>query len=391
MALWGLPMGMRMPAPSTFPLFSPLERGEDVDLIECPRLELVKALSYRDGDLIFRRAQAIPMPDEGRYHRLIRTGYLRDPDKRFDSIDVPRVLPKLSPGTTVLVLREMGLGDVLMVSIVLRALAQKYPTLRFVYACGSHYMPLFRDCDFLEDVVPLWRLQGHFPYVVELRGLSERSPLRKDLDRIDLFAQYCGVTVEDYAMPFRTREEERERGRELIAKPAECRGSILFALRGSTEIRTWPQSRADEFMLHAASEGWRVAVVDPHPFELPKHPGILNLTGEISIPDLIALTAGADFVVAPDTGVVHLAEAVGTRCVAIYSSQPPALRVGHYRHVRALWVGPQELACCPCFERGCKALPCLTRITPEHVLGTMERFDSLGFDVRPRTVERVAA
>jgi len=70
----------------------------------------------------------------------------------------------------------------------------------------------------------------------------------------------------------------------------------------------------------------------------------------------------------------RLAEAVGTKCLAIYSTTPPALRIGHYRHVKALW--RESLPCVPCFDRGCPAAPCM-QVSPERVMRSIEDWNGL--------------
>jgi ADP-heptose:LPS heptosyltransferase len=55
-------------------------------------------------------------------------------------------------------------------------------------------------------------------------------------------------------------------------------------------------------------------------------PAALDLTGRTSLPDLAGLAARAALAVGNDTGPMHLAAAVGCRCVVLFSgSSDPAL------------------------------------------------------------------
>lgn len=342
-----------------------------------PRLTLTKALTLIDGPFHFRRGQPLEV-SEAAYHRLTLTGRLLDPDRSFDSI-VPASLKKLEAGTLVTVIRSMGLGDVLMVLPVIRALKREYPGLRFRYAVGSAYVPLCQGCDFLEEAVSILSLQGPVPHVIELRGLSERHEKRNTMDRMDIFGLYCGVEVEDYRFPVRVSGEELDAGRAFLPRGKGL--AVVVAVRGSTEVRSWPLANVRAFAVQAAARGWRIVLVDGEAQEMPNDAAIANLTGKLSLLEVKAVLAAADFCVAPDTGIVHLSEAVGTRCVAIFSVIPPNLRITHYQHVRALW--RDDLPCAPCWHKGCRPMPCLAGVQPAHVLAAIEGWDELPAQSNP--------
>lgn len=58
---------------------------------------------------------------------------------------------------------------------------------------------------------------------------------------------------------------------------------------------------------------------------------IYNLVGKSSLPQLAALLAQVDVLLAPDTGPVHLADAMGTKVLGLYAVAPPAL-TGPYQN-----------------------------------------------------------
>jgi ADP-heptose:LPS heptosyltransferase len=76
-------------------------------------------------------------------------------------------------------------------------------------------------------------------------------------------------------------------------------------------------------------------------------PDTLDLCGRLDSAGLLALLAQADLLVANDTGPVHLADALGTRCVALYGPNTPH-RYGPRRPgSRALFA---DLPCSPCLD-----------------------------------------
>jgi heptosyltransferase I len=105
--------------------------------------------------------------------------------------------------------------------------------------------------------------------------------------------------------------------------------------------REWPVERWIE-VLRAARERWRVQVVlTGGRGDRERETGrkimeaisddVRNLIGETTPKQLAAVLARADCLLAPDTGPVHLANAVGTPVVGLYAVAPPELS-GPYRY-----------------------------------------------------------
>ena len=95
---------------------------------------------------------------------------------------------------------------------------------------------------------------------------------------------------------------------------------------------------------------------------------LLDWTGRTSLPELLALLAGATAVVANDSGVAHLAAAAGRPTVAIFGSTDPRWTGPRGPHARVVTRPP---ACSPCFLRTCRIAErylCLRAIAPEDAL-----------------------
>jgi len=91
-----------------------------------------------------------------------------------------------------------------------------------------------------------------------------------------------------------------------------------------------------------------------------------NLCGKTELVDVVDLLAACDHSISNDSGLMHIAAAVGSRVSAIYGSTSPDFtppltdnRVLHYL----------QLDCSPCFKRECplQHLRCLREITPHCV------------------------
>ena len=93
---------------------------------------------------------------------------------------------------------------------------------------------------------------------------------------------------------------------------------------------------------------------------------VRNLCGQTTLSDAVDLLAMADVAVSNDSGLMHIAAAVGTRVVALYGSSSPANTPPLTQAREVLYL---DLGCSPCFARSCPLghLACLTGITPERV------------------------
>lgn len=257
-----------------------------------------------------------------------------------------------------LVLRGLGLGDLLTAVPALRALRQAHPEHRITLATPAYLgplLPLIGAVDAQLDVsgpgpVPFDRpdiavnLHGRGPQSIEAlrrtrpgRLLSYRTgpPWR---DGVHEVRRWCEL-LEWYGIGTDPRD--------LTLGVSDRTGPVIVHPGASRPARRWPPERFAE--VAAALDGGGDVVVTGNAeeaglarrvAELAGLPPERVLAGRTGLADLIGLVSRARLVVCGDTGVGHLATAFCVPSVVLFGPVPPAQwgPPPGWRHV-ALWAG----------------------------------------------------
>lgn len=140
--------------------------------------------------------------------------------------------------------------------------------------------------------------------------------------------------------------------------------------------KRWPAARFAEAGRRLAARGWRLLACGAAGEreaceEVARGCGATPLAGRTSLPVMAALCAGAAGVVSNDSGLAHLAGAVGAPTVTVFGSTSSA------------WTAPlgprtavaqRPPVCSPCFARTCRiGYTCLEAVGVDDVLAALER------------------
>ena len=97
----------------------------------------------------------------------------------------------------------------------------------------------------------------------------------------------------------------------------------------------------------------------------------IDLSGRTDLPALAGVLARAAAVVSNDSGVAHLAAALGRLTVVVFGSTDPRWTAPRGPHVRVIW---DRVSCSPCFRRTCPyvdSYACLRIIEPTRVVAEL--------------------
>jgi ADP-heptose:LPS heptosyltransferase len=273
---------------------------------------------------------------------------------------------------TAVVLRALGLGDLLTGLPALRGLRASLPDHRIVLACPLELGQLARRAGAVDEVINTAALswssavRRRVEVGVNLHGRGPQSHrLLMDLKpgrMLAFVAPQAGVVE---GPRWRMQEHEVARwcrmlewygiatdtsslGIEPLESPP-CTGATVIHPGAASRARRWPPERYAAVARHERDHGRRVVITGGRAeAALARTVAALSgvpsgdvLAGRTSLEDLIQLVAGAGRVVCGDTGIAHLATALGTPSVVLFGPVSPALwgpPARSDRH-RALWRG----------------------------------------------------
>ncbi len=275
------------------------------------------------------------------------------------------------------VLRALGIGDLLVTVPALRGLRNAFPEHRITLAAPrwlGDLVPLTGAVDRLMPTSGLGALRwpGAAPEVaVNLHGsgpesiadlratgagrlVTHRHPDFPDLagpvwhEDTHEVTRWCDLLAW-YGIPADPTDLALDRP----ALPSHAPGAVVVHPGAKEPARRWPPDRFAAVARACAHAGHRVVVTgDADERKLTETvarqadlPPAAALGGRLDLTGLAALVAGAALVVSNDTGVGHLATAYGTPSVLLFGPTPPARwgpPAARRRHV-ALWAGADGL------------------------------------------------
>lgn len=313
------------------------------------------------------------------------------------------------PSYRVTVIRQLGgVGDMLMLSPVFRGLKEKYGrrcrvTVATSWLYKSGCLPLLLKgnpyIDHVSRVEPtdfapfLLRYQkreyasvpyDEIPHCVLDADLvcdvnvccaireSQQQPRVRD-HRTDIWCEAVGVQPSVKRPILYLSKDELREGKDWCDHYLGVGVRVGLVLDAVSPYRIWPTEYSHLFAQEATLLGYKMVTLDA----TKKVDGVVPCVGK-NIRQVAAIIAHLDGVISHDTGLLHIAGAVGTPVLGLFGSTDGAIRMreyaGHYT------VANNLAECAPCwYTNPCarekdtrKHIVCMKRIRPELVLHELE-------------------
>jgi heptosyltransferase-1 len=330
------------------------------------------------------------------------------------------------------VIKPSALGDIVHSLPVLTGLRRRFPNARLTWVVNRGYEPLLRGQPDLDEIVPFDRhllrgswLDGSLAYFEFLRRLrSRRFDLVIDLQcllRTGIMALATGArcriglsSAREGARACYTHlvADERERdplhavdrywrvAEALGARSAERHFRLAIEpaarqwahqqLRGCPRpwlaigvgarwlTKRWPPESFAELAARAQAltGGSALFVGSPDEAALSHSAAarlsgpVCQLAGKTTLPQLVAILAEADVMLANDTGPLHLAVALGRPVVAPFTCTLVQATGPYGQAERAV---ATSVACHGSYLKRCARMECMTELTPDRVWPTLEQ------------------
>ena len=179
----------------------------------------------------------------------------------------------------------------------------------------------------------------------DLHGLfiNERIPDRPGIHVLDAIGSFCeplGLKQTDVVWNLPVPDAAREWA--AAQWQDDGRPTLMISPCSSHARRNWYPARYAAVADHAAAKGWRVVLCGGRSdlersttdaiVAAMQHPA-LDLVGKDTLKQLPALLERADLVMTPDSGPMHIANAMGTKVLGLHAASNP-LRSGPYSDAR---------------------------------------------------------
>ncbi|GEM_PF-202257 len=164
---------------------------------------------------------------------------------------------------------------------------------------------------------------------------SESREFDDEVVRLLKITAALGIDGDDAAFPLALPARHHRRAEEILST-ANLAGRRLIAIAPGAKRPTnrWPTERFIEVARRFAARGFGIAIIggaSERELCARVETGAggdlaVNLAGRCSVPESCAVLARCDLLICNDSGVQHLAAAMGTRCVSIFAARDLGLR-----------------------------------------------------------------
>jgi ADP-heptose:LPS heptosyltransferase len=307
----------------------------------------------------------------------------------------------------VVIRQRPSIGDALLLGPLIRCIKAKYPksTLTVITDglwMGGALMDVFEHLpgvDRVESVPALeWTTDRHKELEPALRGAIGDVPVSVQRANLifdcnsgfiefershnghppygigEFWVRHFDYDCDDYLPKYTVTQEEKTKAAEWVRQQGIDRPIVGIVLRAGHQARDWNfNGIADNICGWLHTSGYQPVTIDP--VMATYQPHTKAFVGH-QIRDVAAFLQQCLLVVTPDTGILHLAEAVGVPTVALWGIMNPELRLKGYNTTvipsQSLGVCEErEQSSCQCTWKF-QQWSCLRRLRPTMIVDALQ-------------------
>ena len=269
----------------------------------------------------------------------------------------------LSEECNILFIRPGGIGDAVLLIPAIRSMREKFPRASIDVLCEKRNHEIFKLCPEVDSILLYDRgfdvfsaLGRRYDAVVDTEqwyrlsaivAYMTRSPIRagfrtnerrllfnRPVDYYDdeyealsflrLTAAITGVTAQFNGAPFISIPQELSERVKSFLFPSSVNEWISIFPGGSIDEKKWGTDRFRQVAGKMLGSGFGVVVVGGrNDFNVGKSiveglKGALNLCGSLDLSETAALLSRASLLITGDSGIMHVASAVGTKTLSLF-------------------------------------------------------------------------
>lgn len=284
-----------------------------------------------------------------------------------------------------LVIRHIGMGDVVQALITAEALKRRYRC-SLAFQTTPDYFTICERFGIVDELLSIEEDADldAFDLAIDLRRNVDFLPYCATAPRLNLMANTARLEWRrldfDFRIPF--LPEDLEYGETFLRQQGLRTPIIGLHTSSSSHLRQW--GRSEELAKMLLKEGFQVLCLNREP-----SPELWNMNGVVAVgvqnvDRLFGLISQCEAVICVDSGVMHLCGITETPFLALFGPIRPDLRILYFRRRRSIWM--DDLPCSPCHDWQLTACDgrdyhraCMLRITPQMVFQKLMSFKKVGY------------
>ncbi len=276
-----------------------------------------------------------------------------------------------------------GIGDMLMLTPVMRAIKEQNPNVPLVvcttpsYGAHGTLFDILKYNPYVDKIVTVENLMDYeFQKVYDFNTRKEieievtaNNPFQSH--RVDIFLHLAELETKNKSTVYTVTPGETEWAKGWIRKNVNPKRPHLIGIQveATTGKRSWGEEKNFLLAFKILNTWPDTSVVFFYEGLVERHPVVYpNIYYLIGLPIrwVAALINECDAIIAPDSGLLHIAGALDKKIVGVFGSTPPDSRLKYYRNATGIYL---DYPCSPCWYSICREqYKCMTDIPVDSVI-----------------------